>query len=59
MWTEAFFYSGDTQTHLDYSLFTEGSGSSLVINFIGFDDLLITRNHIELIEETKCLSTYI
>ena len=48
-WTEAFFTSGYTQSHLDYSLFTKWSGFSLVINFVCFDDLSITRNHIELI----------
>ena len=54
-WREAFFNSDYTHSHLDYSMFTKRSGSSLVINFLCFADLLITRNDIELIEENKCV----
>lgn len=51
--TEALLSSGYSQSHLDYSLFTKKKGNGIVIVLVYVDDLLLTGNDAELIEETK------
>lgn len=41
------------QSHLDYSLFTKRVRIALVIILVYVDDMMITSNDINLIQETK------
>lgn len=51
--TTALLSSGFSQIHLDYSLLTKKVGDKLVVFLIYVDDLLITRNDPQLIQDTK------
>jgi len=50
---EALISSGFVQSHHDYSLFSKGSGSDLVLILVYVDDLLIISSSSQLIQETK------
>lgn len=41
------------QLHYDYSLFTQRKGCDLVIVLVYVDDLLVTMNNLELIEQAR------
>lgn len=51
--TEALLRLGFAQSQLDYSLFIKRTDSALVIILVYVDDMLITGNDIELIQNTK------
>ena len=50
---EALIKLGFIHCHLDYSLFTRRFGAALVIILVYVDDMMITCNDINLIQETK------
>lgn len=51
--TNALCNLGYTQSHLDYSLFTKRRDDGIVIVLVYVDDIFVTRNDANLIEETK------
>lgn len=51
--TEALFQQGFVQSCLDYSLFTKRKGNNIVVIRVYVDDMLVTGNDLELIEEIK------
>lgn len=51
--TEALLHGGYVQSKHDYSLFTIKQGDKIVVLLVYVDDLLITGNDIEMIDELK------
>ncbi|KAG8482872.1 hypothetical protein CXB51_023953 [Gossypium anomalum] len=51
--TEALLHGGYVQSKHDYSLFTKKQGDKIVVLLVYVDDLLITGNAIEMIDELK------
>ena len=51
--TNALCSSWYIQSHLDYSLFTKRRDDGIVIVLVYVDDILVTGNYVNLIEETK------
>lgn len=51
--TLALLAAGFVQSHLDYSLFTMQSAGKIVVVLIYVDDLLITGNDAQLIQDTR------